>query len=47
MVGTPDSIFIGYGHFAVEPFVGRIDDVRVYNRALTAAEMQQLYSMGR
>ena len=28
----------------VEPFVGNIDDVRVYNRALTASEIQQLYA---
>ena len=28
-------------------WLGKIDDVRVYNRALTAGEVQQLYSMGR
>ncbi len=29
------------------PFGGLIDEVRVYNRALSAAEMKQLYNMGR
>ena len=28
-------------------FDGRIDDVRIYNRALTAGEVKQLYNMGR
>ncbi|MDP2934037.1 MAG: LamG domain-containing protein [bacterium] len=28
-------------------FSGSIDDVRIYNRALTAAEVKQLYDMGR
>ena len=30
-----------------EEFAGLIDDVRVYNRALTAAEVKQLYLLGR
>jgi hypothetical protein len=30
-----------------EPFKGRIDDVRIYNRALSATEIKQLYNMGR
>ncbi len=29
------------------PFNGRIDEVRIYNRALSAAEIYQLYNMGR
>jgi hypothetical protein len=28
-------------------FPGSIDDVRIYNRALTASEVQQLYLMGK
>ena len=28
-------------------FQGKIDDVRVYNRALSAGEVKQLYNMGR
>jgi hypothetical protein len=36
-VGSPN-------HF---PFKGTIDDVRVYNRALSAGEVKQLYNMGR
>ena len=27
-------------------FTGTIDDVRIYNRALSAAEVQQLYKLG-
>ena len=29
------------------PFTGRIDDVRIYNRALSATEIANLYNMGR
>jgi hypothetical protein len=28
------------------PFAGSIDDVRIYNRALTADEVKQLYKLG-
>ena len=28
-------------------FDGKIDDVRLYNRALLAAEVQRLYQLGR
>lgn len=31
---------------AVEPFNGSLDDVRVYNRALSAGEVAQLYDVG-
>ena len=27
-------------------FTGKIDDARIYNRALTAAEIKQLYKLG-
>lgn len=30
----------------IEPFLGTIDDPRVYNRALSAAEILQLYNLG-
>jgi hypothetical protein len=30
-----------------QQFTGAIDDVRIYNRALSAQEVQALYSMGR
>jgi hypothetical protein len=36
---------IGLGHPGVF-FVGQIDDLRVYNRALTKSEIQQLYQIG-
>ncbi len=37
---------IGAAEAAAYPFNGIIDDVRVYNRALTAAEVKQLYQLG-
>ncbi|MFL2923205.1 MAG: LamG-like jellyroll fold domain-containing protein, partial [Limisphaerales bacterium] len=40
-------IFIGWngdeGHYNGETFLGRLDDVRIYNRALSATEVAQLY----
>jgi hypothetical protein len=53
--GTPDgtatggmafdvgSIGSGFGGY----FAGKIDDVRVYNRALSATEVADLYNMGK
>ena len=41
------SCDIGYGNISDEYFGGKIDDVRIYNRALTANEVQQLYLMGK
>ena len=39
-----DSLYIGvYGPYS-EPFTGNLDDVRVYNRALSAAEILALYN---
>jgi hypothetical protein len=29
------------------PFLGSMDDMRYYNRALSAAEVRQLYNLGR
>jgi hypothetical protein len=34
------------GDAAVFPFNGRVDDVRIYNRALSATEIKQLYQLG-
>lgn len=34
------------GDFAGQYFPGMIDDVRIYNRALSAAEVKQLYNLG-
>lgn len=45
-----DSPTIGYDNSTgsnSEHFVGSIDEVRVYNRTLTAAEILQLYRLGR
>jgi hypothetical protein len=39
------AAFIGiYGNFAGYPFNGKIDSEKIYNRALTAAEVQQNFS---
>lgn len=54
--GTPtpsgiDTLYIGAFYYNTtnfySPFPGIIDDVRVYNKAFTAAEAYQLYRLGR
>ena len=37
---------IGYSEDAFSGFIGLIDDVRIYDRALSAAEVQALYNLG-
>jgi Concanavalin A-like lectin/glucanases superfamily len=37
---------IGYWPISGERWLGRIDDVRIYNRALSATEIKQLYNLG-
>ena len=53
---TPDNVgpltlYIGRGKYLGSPyyrlFNGLLDDVRIYNRALSAAEIQELYSAGK
>jgi hypothetical protein len=48
---TPDSnsenILIGHGYDVDRYFNGSISNVRIYNRALSAEEIQLLYDMGR
>lgn len=41
-IGNRQLLQLGWN---VEPFVGDIDDVRMYNRALSAAEIQQLFQI--
>ena len=41
------TLFIGQYLGAAEQFNGSLDDVRIYNRALSAAEILQLYTLGR
>ena len=43
------NLTIGRSLNAVSPgyTVGTIDDVRIYNRALSAAEISRLYELGR
>lgn len=42
--GSP--VFIGDIGFQGQPFDGALDDMRIYNRALTASEVQQLSRLG-
>ena len=42
-IGTPNSVVIG-SYDAGEYFNGDIDDVRIYNRVLTPADITQLYN---
>lgn len=43
--GTSDAFFIGTGASNIETsFIGSIDDVRIYNRTLSIAEISTLYS---
>jgi hypothetical protein len=45
---TTGAAFIGiYGNFAGYPFNGRIAQTQIYNRALTAAEIQQNFNATR
>jgi hypothetical protein len=44
-LGTTLNNYIGRSQFAPDPYLdGNIDDFRVYNRALSAAEIQALYA---
>lgn len=45
--GNSTSFQIGEWTAAGRPYGGTMDDVRVYNRTLSASEVQQLYNMGR
>jgi hypothetical protein len=47
--GTTDTkapLVIGRDYGSVAYFTGLIDDVRVYNRALTQTNVRQLYHLG-
>ena len=45
---TSHNLFIGFGNDNSYPYYlpGLIDDVRIYDRALSADEVQALYNMG-
>lgn len=40
------AVSIGSGNLGAFPFLGKIDDVRIYNRALSAAEVAALQTGG-
>ena len=42
-----DNLYIGQDTYGGRFFNGSIDDVRIYNRALSASEVKQLYNLGR
>lgn len=44
---TSNPITIGYSSYVGAYFIGKIDDVRVYNRTLSANEVANLYNVGR
>jgi len=45
-LGTIDYAFIGRSQFGVDPhFDGMIDELRIYDRALSAAEVDALYKL--
>jgi hypothetical protein len=44
---SPTAVSVGKDtFFPTDIFKGKIDDVRFFNRALTAAEVKQLYKLG-
>ncbi len=47
IVDASISFQIGARDGAGSPFIGSLDEVRVYNRTLSSAEAKQLYNMGR
>lgn len=47
MVDASISFQIGARDGAGSPFIGSLDEVRVYNRTLSSVEAKQLYNMGR
>ncbi|MDE2173598.1 MAG: hypothetical protein KGJ31_03410, partial [Patescibacteria group bacterium] len=40
------TLYFGNDNYATRAFTGSLDDVRIYNRALSAQEIQQLYNLG-
>jgi len=46
-IGAFNDVCSGSPTIGSSPFIGSIDDVRIYNRALSAREVKQLYDMGK
>lgn len=44
--GASQNLFIGASTFGTQNFDGFIDDVRIYNRALTVSDISTLYALG-
>jgi len=47
MTPTDNYLIIGSEYIGYRPFNGNISNVKIYNRALSATEVQQLYNQGR
>lgn len=47
MTASSENVRLGFSSFADRYPAMRLDDVRIYNRALTAPEIRQLYEMDR
>jgi hypothetical protein len=46
-LGNTTNNWIGRSQYAADPFLdGQIDEFRIYNRALSAAEVQALFTAG-
>lgn len=45
-VTTPNNLVIGSDAGGLYDFLGYVDDIRVYSRALSSSEIKQLYAMG-
>jgi hypothetical protein len=44
-LGNTTQNWLGRSEYAADPYLqGQLDNVRIYSRALTAAEVQQLYA---
>jgi len=46
-LGNTNLNYIGRSQYSADPYLdGRVDNFRIYNRALSAAEISNLYSAG-
>jgi len=43
---VPNSVTIGNRFWVDYPYSGSLDDIRIYNRAITTSEVNQLYALG-
>ena len=46
LLNSLQKLYFGKDNVSYNPFSGKIDDIAIYNRALSTAEIQQLYGLG-